>query len=120
MALLYGPCSSYLIDFDEPGQFHSVFFNGAVHWPARIPRNQGPLRNLIVSFDMEDEVFREMAMPESLQDAEFFEFEFFMAVVDGLLALIRYGFDDDLPVWVMKEYGRAESWTKQFDIIMVR
>ncbi|GLT72828.1 hypothetical protein SLA2020_447270 [Shorea laevis] len=70
MALLYGPVPPYLIDFDEPGQFHSVFFNGAVHWPARIPENQGPLRNLIVSFDMEDEVFREMAMPKSLQDAD--------------------------------------------------
>jgi len=66
---------------------------------------------------MEDEVFREMAMPRRLQGKE--GKEFFMAVVDGLLALIPYGDDiedSDLPVWVMKEYGRAKSWTKQFDI----
>jgi hypothetical protein len=30
-----------------------------------------------------------------------------MAVVDGLLAVIPYGDDEDMPAWVMKEYGRA-------------
>jgi hypothetical protein len=66
---------------------------------------------------MEDEVFREMAVPMSLQGEGIFNF--FMAVVDGLLAVIPYGDDEDMPVWVMKEYGRAESWTKQFDIKFV-
>jgi hypothetical protein len=68
---------------------------------------------------MEDEVFREMAMPKNLQgDQEIFEF--FMAVVDGLLAVIPYGVravdDEDMLMWVMKEYAKAESWTKQFDV----
>jgi F-box interacting protein len=80
--------------FREPfgrNSLRNIFFNGAVHWPAHTPEHhQGPFRHLIVSFDMEDEVFREMGMPKSLQgDQEIFGF--FMAVVDGLLAVIPYG-----------------------------
>ncbi|XP_062162112.1 F-box/kelch-repeat protein At3g06240-like [Alnus glutinosa] len=104
--------------FGEPIGGNSLcnsFFNGAVHWPARTPKHQRPFHHLIVSFNMEDEVFREMAMPKSLQGDQEIS-EFFMAVVDGLLALIPCRDDEDMPVWVMKEYGRAESWTKQFDI----
>jgi F-box interacting protein len=108
-----GPPYYFREPFGSPS-LRNIFFNGAVHWPARTPEHQRPFRHLIVSFDIEDEVFREMAMPKSLQGAE--TFELFMAVVDGLLALIPYGDDQDVPVWVMKEYGRAESWTKQFDI----
>ncbi|XP_062162700.1 F-box/kelch-repeat protein At3g06240-like [Alnus glutinosa] len=108
-----GPPYYFREPFGSPS-LRNIFFNGAVHWPARTPEHQRPFHHLIVSFDIEDEVFREMAMPKSLQDEE--TFELFMAVVDGLLALIPYGDDQDVPVWVMKEYGRAESWTKQFDI----
>jgi F-box interacting protein len=109
--------------FREPfgrNSLRNIFFNGAVHWPAHTPEHHhGPFRHLIVSFDMEDEVFREMGMPKGLQgDQEIFGF--FMAVVDGLLAVIPYGVrsadEEDMIVWVMKEYGRAESWTKQFDV----
>jgi hypothetical protein len=53
---------------------------------------------------------------QRVYNAREFSIFFFMAVVDGLLAIIPYGDNEDMPVWVMKEYGRAESWTKQFDI----
>jgi F-box interacting protein len=96
----------------------SVFLNGALHWAAHILRDQGVFRNLIVSFDMEDEAFREVAMPKSLQGVK--SLNVTLAVVDGLLALVPlniFGDEDDFhSVWVMKEYGVAESWTKLFDI----
>ena len=96
----------------------SVFLNGAVHWAAHTLRDQGVFRNLIVSFDMEDEAFREVAMPKSLQGVK--SLNVTLAVVDGLLALVPlniFGDEDDFhSVWVMKEYGVAESWTKLFDI----
>jgi hypothetical protein len=104
--------------FREPmgeDSLRNIFFNGVVHWPACTPEHPCPFRHFFVSFDMEDEVFCEMAMPKTLQGEE--TFEFFMSVVDGLLAVIpNRGNQEDMPVWVMKEYGRAESWTKQFDI----
>jgi F-box interacting protein len=60
------PCSPYnfIIEPFGPTSLRNIFFNGAVHWPARTPDFQ---HNFIVSFDMEDEVFHEMAMPKSLQ-----------------------------------------------------
>jgi F-box interacting protein len=104
--------------FREPmggDSLRNIFFNGAVYWPACTPEHPRPFRHFIMSFDMEDEVFSEMAMPKSLQGEE--TFEFFMSVVDGLLAVIPYRDNqEDMPVWVMKEYGTTESWTKQFDI----
>jgi F-box interacting protein len=95
----------------------SVFLNGAVHWPAYTPADQGAFRNLIVSFDMEDETFCEVAMPKSLQGVEDLKFD--VVVLDGLLALVpcnKYGSVEFHSVWVMKEYGVAESWTKLYDI----
>ncbi|XP_059450108.1 F-box/kelch-repeat protein At3g06240-like [Corylus avellana] len=95
----------------------SVFLNGAVHWPAHTPRQQGAFRNVIVLFDMEDEAFLEVAMPKSLQGAEHLNVT--VATVDGLLALVPFnesGNEEFHSVWVMKEYGVAESWTKLFDI----
>ncbi|XP_062152722.1 F-box/kelch-repeat protein At3g06240-like [Alnus glutinosa] len=95
----------------------SVFLNGAVHWPAHTQRHQGAFRNVIVSFDMNDEAFREVAMPKSLQGVEHLNVT--VAIVDGLLALVpfnEWGNEEFYSVWVMKEYGVAESWTKLFDI----
>jgi F-box interacting protein len=97
--------------------FVSVFLNGAVHWRVHTPRFQGTFRNLIVSLDMEDEVFGEMAMPRVYKTRN--SWRFFWRFLMGclLLSLVRIRLlDGAYSVWVMKEYGVAESWTKQFDI----
>jgi len=42
-----------------------------------------------------------------------------VALVDGLLALVprdSYGNEASQAVWVMKEYGAEESWSKLFDV----
>ncbi|XP_062152760.1 F-box/kelch-repeat protein At3g06240-like [Alnus glutinosa] len=95
----------------------SVFVNGALHWPANTRRNQNPFRNVIVWFNMKDEAFGEVGMPESLQGVEYLDVRVFL--VDGLLALVprvSYGNEASQAVWVMKEYGAVESWSKLFDI----
>jgi F-box interacting protein len=95
----------------------SVFINGAVHWLAHTPWNKGAFRNVIVSFDMGDEAFHEMALPESLRGSEHLNVT--VAVLDGLLALAPcngWWGEEPYSVWVMKEYGVVESWTKQFDV----
>ncbi|XP_059436526.1 F-box/kelch-repeat protein At3g06240-like [Corylus avellana] len=76
-------------------------------------RHQGAFRNVIVSFDMEDEAFRELPMPKNLQGEQ--DSRFMVARLDGLLALLwpDMGFHS---LWVMKEYGVAESWIKLFNI----
>jgi F-box interacting protein len=95
----------------------SVFVSGAVHWPAHTLRGQGTFRNVIVSFNMKDETFGELAMPESLQGVT--SLNVAVTVVDGLLALVpcnEFGNKASQAIWVMKEYGIAESWAKLFDI----
>jgi F-box interacting protein len=60
--------------FSESNSGGTIFFNGAVHWPACTREHQRPFRHLIVSFDMKDEVFREMAVPKRLQCEGIFRF----------------------------------------------
>ncbi|XP_062153261.1 F-box/kelch-repeat protein At3g06240-like [Alnus glutinosa] len=95
----------------------SVFVNGALHWPANTPLWQGAFRNVIVWFNMKDEAFGEVGMPKSLQGLE--DLNVSVALVDGLLALVprnSCGNEASQAVWVMKEYGTEESWSKLFDI----
>jgi hypothetical protein len=66
---------------------------------------------------MKDEAFGEVGMPKSLQGPK--DLKVTVALVDGLLALVpRDGFGNEASnaVWVMKEYGVVESWTKLFDV----
>lgn len=90
-----------------------AFVNGALHWVQQ---------SCIVWFDMVSELFGEIVMPE-------------LAFREGLCALSRYGeslalfefdrcrtYQDDFTfdMWVMKEYGVAESWTKLLKINICR
>ncbi|GMY10223.1 F-box/kelch-repeat protein At3g23880-like [Fagus crenata] len=113
-----------------PGLIHdgteTVFLKGAVHWFGHIDPNgkgkeDGIFRNIIVVFDMVHEVFSKvMDVPESLERVKHLRMR--VAVVDGLLALVPCSsivFNDEVQrnsVWVMREYGVAESWTKLYDI----
>ena len=105
----------------------SVFLNGAVHWFGHTdPRTHeeeedDTLRNVIVVFDMVHELFnRFIAVPECFKRVKHLRMR--VAVVDGFLGLVPYssiGMIDEVrtkSVWVMREYGVAESWTKLFDI----
>jgi F-box interacting protein len=95
----------------------SVFVNGALHWPANTPSWQRAFRNVIVWFNMKDEAFGEVGMPKSLQGLE--DLNVSVALVDGLLALFPCATarnETSQAVWVMKEYGAEESWSKLFDV----
>ncbi|KAB1226684.1 hypothetical protein CJ030_MR1G008467 [Morella rubra] len=107
------PVPSYFIE----ERTSSIFTNGSVHWLARTPRREGAFRHLILSFDMGDEAFHEIAVPTSLQGRQHLNMA--VAVFDGSLALVPcnggWG-EESHSVWVMKEYGVAGSWTKLLDI----
>lgn len=98
----------YVSGTDSP-----AFVNGALHWVQE---------SLIVWFDMVSELFGEIVMPE-------------LAFREGLRSMSRYGeslalfefdrrrtYQDDFTfnMWVMKEYGVAQSWTKLFTINICR
>ncbi|XP_059449127.1 F-box/kelch-repeat protein At3g06240-like [Corylus avellana] len=90
----------------------SVFVNGTLHWPAHTPWFQDAFRNVLVSFNMKDEAFGEVGLRKSLQGRKVLNIT--LVLLDGLIALVPHNEYDNEAVWVMKEYGVVESWTKLF------
>ena len=104
-----GPLSGSIVEIEDD----FVFVDGALYYLAR--NTEG--RKFILSFDVNDERFREIMLPDDyLGDfsPHFCNFEL-LAVFKGLLALVAFGTDldeEDLCIiWVMREYGVVESWT---------
>ncbi|KAJ9175219.1 hypothetical protein P3X46_013796 [Hevea brasiliensis] len=101
-----------------------VFLNGSVHWIGYIPSEaDSDFRNLsLVLFDMSNEVFKEMKLPDSLTGLSVLDLSIFAS--GKLLSLIQYNRHarsqwvqyGSCSIWVMKDYGKVESWTKQFTI----
>ncbi|KAM7473291.1 hypothetical protein LguiB_020534 [Lonicera macranthoides] len=93
------------------------FFNGAAHWVA-CTQNCGQDHSLILSFDMCDEVFREIKLPECLAGES--PWCMGMVVIQDSFSVVENDksrqFLHVLSVWVMKDYGVVESWTKQYKI----
>ena len=87
-----------------------LFFNGALHSIAGSRDHY-----FILSFDVNDERFREIMLPPNNLD-EVGNFER-LAVIKGSLAWITFSnhydeYNGICNIWVMKEYGVVESWTK--------
>ncbi|KAI7979504.1 F-box protein CPR1 [Camellia lanceoleosa] len=94
-----------------------TFLNGAAHWVGHYPNKLGgPSSSLIVSFDMGNEVFGVIMVPEGLS---FLPLQSRVAVLEECLSVIHFTlslYGDTCCVWAMKQYGVPESWTKQFTI----
>ncbi|KAK7363828.1 hypothetical protein VNO77_05986 [Canavalia gladiata] len=87
-----------------------VFVGVALHWV--VTRKLEPNEpDLIVSFDLRLESFREVPLPVSVNG----NFEMNVAQLGGCLCMVEdrgSGFD----VWVMRVYGSRESWCKLFTV----
>ncbi|KAK8503644.1 hypothetical protein V6N12_024816 [Hibiscus sabdariffa] len=88
------------------------FVNGAVHWLGFRKRNNGAFSHAILGFDLSAEEFFEINLPESFSSLGPFDLSImeygksFIAVTTHQIAVV---FQE---LWVMKEYGVVESWTK--------
>ncbi|XP_073120262.1 F-box/kelch-repeat protein At3g06240-like [Henckelia pumila] len=100
------PDLSYL-----PG--YELFYNGAIQW-AIISPGSSPC---ILCFDLSRESFRGLEFPDSFCS---FERDLRLMELDEKLAVVRYQYQMMIEpwckteIWVMKQYGVKESWTKQF------
>jgi F-box interacting protein len=81
----------------------NIFFNGALHFIAWSGR-----RPFILSFDVNDERFRKIMLPRIYDHVILYS----LAVFKGSLALFVCCHSDICNIWVMREYGVVESWTK--------
>ena len=98
------------------------YLNGAYHWYGSIA---GKHSDAIVSFDMTEEVFRIIRLPDldennvSALDKNAIWREY--SVLNNCIAMIVYDIQETVTekifdIWVMRQYGVKESWTKQFVI----
>ncbi|KAK9035121.1 hypothetical protein V6N11_077170 [Hibiscus sabdariffa] len=93
-------------------QKSQVLVNGKLHWMSYPDKNNAA--NLIMSFDLADEQFQEVPMPDCISsDRELHE----LVVLQGCLSAVSFDEDNkELEIWVMKEYGERECWVKEFSI----
>ncbi|KAL2496987.1 F-box/kelch-repeat protein [Forsythia ovata] len=93
--------------------YTQVFLNEIVHWTAIKRSRRSLLKILIMGFSMTNEVFEEMPLPDALANA--WKFNLNTAVYEESLAVLQYDRQHkSCCIWVMKEYGFPESWSKQF------
>ncbi|OMO94180.1 hypothetical protein COLO4_16485 [Corchorus olitorius] len=89
----------------------NTFLHGANHWLEYSSFN-GQRIISIVCFDFENDMFREVPSPPKGDD------QFMLGVIEDSLCACCFCDDDpyQFDIWVMKDYGVKESWTKQFRI----
>jgi F-box interacting protein len=100
------------IDYIDPSP--GLFCNGALHFIA-----WSRTRKFILSFDVNDERFREIMLPQNDEEDDsvvrtingLAAFKA-LAVFKGSLALFGYSRSETCYIWVMREYGVVESWIK--------
>ncbi|XVF71572.1 hypothetical protein PTKIN_Ptkin12aG0048900 [Pterospermum kingtungense] len=96
-----------------PSSQPNTFINGASHWLGGDINS--PSKLLIVSFQFEEEVFLGMDLPTcnsnyaSLLNLHITEYQNFLSVIVEVNV-------NNFEFWVMKEYGVADSWVRQFAI----
>ncbi|XP_043712433.1 F-box protein CPR1-like [Telopea speciosissima] len=89
-----------------------VLANSALHWIA--DRVKGPFTppSIIVSFDLKNEEFGEVPLPEFVDS----KFHMTVGVLGGKLCMVCNFERVCVEVWIMKDYGIRDSWEKQFSI----
>nr|XP_011460760.1 PREDICTED: F-box/kelch-repeat protein At3g23880-like [Fragaria vesca subsp. vesca] len=80
----------------------ATYVNGALHWLAKIRQNDP----FIIALDLTSETYMEVAVPDYGTGSSFEG----VGALEGCLCVLVDGKETDL--WVMKEYGVKESWTK--------
>ncbi|PWA84563.1 F-box domain-containing protein [Artemisia annua] len=100
------------MDINSPDEI-GILSNGAVHWLVR-HSDDSDKHDTILSFDMKDEIFIETALP-NVPNVTTIELIGFTSLGDlkGFLYAVYGGCEGvDADVWVMKEYGAVDSWSK--------
>ncbi|WMV57392.1 hypothetical protein MTR67_050777 [Solanum verrucosum] len=90
------------------------FVRGAFHWLSK----DSLLKYIMISFNISNEVYGEISLPEEIYNT--FNVNYVRCFVfEGMLCAYcngREGGMDTFKLWVMKDYGVKESWTKLYTI----
>ncbi|MED6156935.1 hypothetical protein PIB30_018858 [Stylosanthes scabra] len=107
----------YVPDFPNAVPENSgVFVNGTFNWLVAWDVGMGSALNYVIaSMDLRTETFQELLPPVGAAGDIVIYRSSFLCVLKGCLCLlcnVRVACD----VWVMKEYGNDESWSKLFSV----
>ncbi|XVE51001.1 hypothetical protein DITRI_Ditri02bG0002400 [Diplodiscus trichospermus] len=94
---------------------YGVLAGGVLHW-VMPPRIELGMRNRIVGFDLGTEEFVEVPQPECANRNYMLD----VGVLEGCLCAICNYDQVTADVWVMKEYGVKESWTRLLSVQKAR
>ncbi|KAF7845308.1 F-box/kelch-repeat protein [Senna tora] len=106
--------------FRRPPQ---MVVNGSLHWVFKRRSSNGEVHNFILSFDVAEETFGEVMLPQCLKESTIVES---ILVGEELLAVVRryavYNLEEEkiFRIWVMKQYGVVESWDEWFPCDLTR
>ncbi|KAH6759373.1 hypothetical protein C2S51_019608 [Perilla frutescens var. frutescens] len=87
-----------------------AFLNGNLHWLAYDLKGYYPR---ISCFDLETELFSSCSAPPSPDDRHDV---WSLSALGDCLCLCDNSADDEIVIWLMKEYGDEKSWIKEFII----
>ena len=90
---------------------YGVLAGGFLHW-VMPPRIELGMRNKIVGFDLGTEEFVEVPQPDCADRNYLLD----VGVLEGCLCAICNYDQVSVDVWVMKEYGVKESWTRLLSV----
>uniref|UniRef100_A0A7N2N0R6 F-box domain-containing protein n=1 Tax=Quercus lobata TaxID=97700 RepID=A0A7N2N0R6_QUELO len=106
----YEPNLGRIVKIDPP----CIFLNGALHTVVMTIRHR-----FILSFDVNDESFREIMFPFNYSDVVT---KYQLALFKRSLAVFVFARSLGgvlCHIWVMEEYGVAESWTRKYMVPMI-
>ncbi|XP_004297018.1 PREDICTED: F-box protein At3g07870-like [Fragaria vesca subsp. vesca] len=96
-------------------QSSGVCINGVIHWIVGTGKLRLRLEDcfVIYALDVESECFQEFPLPRGTFHTGKVELE--LGVLQGCLT-VNACYKNTISVWVMKEYGVEQSWTKEYVI----
>ncbi|KAJ6293093.1 hypothetical protein OIU78_025132 [Salix suchowensis] len=99
--------------YDTDQHFSSAFLNGVVHWIANRADQHEGIHNVVLGFDMSDEIFLEIALPSCLDNVRPSCLSL-LVYKESSISVCQASFLSSVQfhIWVMKEYGVVESWTQ--------
>ncbi|OMO85440.1 hypothetical protein COLO4_21619 [Corchorus olitorius] len=97
--------------FGTPDDNTGKYVDGSLNWSA-FRRQETGFSWIVVSLDLAQETFKEVLQPcygDGVSDKS-------LEVLDGCLCVLCNYVGLYIDVWVMREYGKRESWTKLITI----
>lgn len=101
------------VPFSIDGYGHGIYVGGNLHWLAL--HQKDTINERLCTFDLDKELFQLTAGPAVPQVSGYISYRT-LGILGGCLCLCDNMPDYEFAIWVMKDYGVLESWSKEIVI----